>query len=89
MAARNANGDRYAKFKGIGPLRAHFCYALRSLGHINYMCNLRLQYCTQSEKGNLLKLVAEVFIFIFSKNVLKKKSFSDRPTNPNFFSRVT
>ena len=64
---------------------ALFCYALRSFGHVNYVCDLRLQYCTKSEKGNLLKLVSEVFIF--RKNVLKgKKTFSNRP---HFFFRVS
>ena len=43
------------------------------------MCDLRLKYCTKSEKGNLLKLVSEVFIF--RKKVLKEKFFD----GPQFF----
>ena len=44
------------------------------------MCDLRLLYCTKSEKENLLKLVSEVFKF-------RKKVF---PTNqPQIFSQVT
>ena len=64
---------------------ALFCYALQSFGHVNYVCDLRLQYCTKSEKGNLLKLVSEVFIF--RKKVLKEKNFFS--TDPICFFRVS
>ena len=63
-----------------------FCYALRSFGHINYVCDLRQQYCTKSEKGILLKLyiVSEVHVFIFRKKKLKEKQFF-RQADPNVF----
>ena len=40
-----------------------FWYTLQSLGHLNYLCNLRLQYCTKTEKESLLKLDSGIFIF--------------------------
>ena len=62
-----------------------FCYALRSFGHVNYVCDLRLQYCIKSEKGNLLKGSPETQVFFLA---LRGSGWTDLKTFQIFLTFI-